>query len=89
MAANTILLTNLSGEAYVSEPYIVLSDGSTFDGVDHDVVVAWLTAEGETQLNESLDFQSVDESNNVYISLSDLIEAYNELHGYNLKTGDD
>ena len=89
MAANTILLTNHNNKPYVSEPHIVLSDGSTFEAVDYDVVVAWLTAEGETQLNESLDFQSVDESNNVYISLSDLIEAYNELHGYNLKTGDD
>jgi|TARA_R100000008_G_C3530839_1_gene139195 hypothetical protein len=88
MAANTILLTNHENKPFESDPYVVLSDGSTFDAVNHDVIVAWLTDEGKVQLEDSLDFQNVEYKNTLYVPLSDLIAAYNELKGYNLKSGD-
>ena len=88
MAANTVLLTNHNGEEYSSNPHVVLSDGSTFDVVNHDCVVAWITQKGQEQLEESFDFQSVEWEDTMYIPISDLIEAYNEVHGYNLKPGD-
>jgi len=88
MAANTVLLTNHKGEEYSSNPYVVLSDGSTFDVVNHDCIVAWITAPGKTELEESYDFQNVEPEDKMYIPISDLIAAYNEVHGYNLKPGD-
>jgi len=88
MAANTVLLTNHKGEEYSSNPHVVLSDGSTFDVVNHDCVVAWITETGKAELEESYDFQNVEPEDTMYIPISDLIAAYNEVHGYNLKSGD-
>tara|TARA_Y100000310_G_C20415979_1_gene684328 strand:- start:199 stop:504 length:306 start_codon:yes stop_codon:yes gene_type:complete len=85
MAANTVLLTNHKGEEFSSNPHVVLSDGSTFDVVNHDCVVAWITETGKAELEESYDFQNVEPGDTMYIPISDLIAAYNEVHGYNLK----
>ena len=85
MAANTVLLTNHKGEEYSSNPHVVLSDGSTFDVVNHDCIVAYLTKTGLDRLEESYDFQSVEPEDVMYFTISELIEALNEVRGYNLK----
>ena len=59
--------------------YFVLSDNSTYDANGFVVV---LTEQGNEELSEALDFKSVSEDEIVSeIPLSDLIEAYNLIHG--------
>lgn len=59
--------------------YFVLSDNSTYDA---NGFLAVLTEQGNEELSEALDFKSVSEDEIVSeISLNDLIEAYNLIHG--------
>jgi len=59
--------------------YLILSDRSTFDS---DGFVALLTERGNDELKESLDFKNVSDSEIITeISMDDLIEAYNKVHG--------
>jgi len=59
--------------------YFVLSDNSTYDA---NGFLAVLTERGNEELSEALDFKSVSEDEIVEeISLNDLIEAYNLIHG--------
>lgn len=59
--------------------YFVLSDNSTYDA---NGFLAVLTQRGNEELSEALDFKSVSEDEIVSeISLNDLIEAYNLIHG--------
>lgn len=66
-------------------PYIVLDDWSTFSGADGCTFV-YLTDDEQDSLEECNDFKSVDEDNaeNIIISIDDLIDAYNQIHGTQL-----
>jgi len=68
---------------YMNGPYLVLSDGSTYDGAE-GCVVAFITDEGEKQLEESYEFKSVESNDMELIPLSDLMDAYNQVHGTDL-----
>ena len=66
-------------------PYIVLDDWSTFSGADGCTFV-YLTDEEQDALEECNDFKSVDEDNaeNIVITIDDLVDAYNQIHGTQL-----
>lgn len=68
---------------YTNGPYVVLSDGSTYDGAD-GCVIAYITDEGEKQLEECYEFKSVELGDMELITLSDLMDAYNKVHGTNI-----
>lgn len=59
--------------------YLVLSDNSTYDA---DGFVAVLTERGEEELEEANDYTGVSPGEIVEeISLNDLLDAYNQIHG--------
>ena len=62
-------------------PYVVLDDGSTYAG---DAQLVWITDKGQQQLEESFDFKSVEGFEAAHLTISDLLEAYNKVHGTNL-----
>tara|TARA_X000001382_G_scaffold9559_1_gene6760 strand:- start:914 stop:1150 length:237 start_codon:yes stop_codon:yes gene_type:complete len=64
-------------------PYIVFDDGSTYAWAE-DTVIAVLTQDGEDHLNDANDFNAVHDDDAVYISMGELIEAYNQVHGTTL-----
>ena len=64
-------------------PYVVLSDWSTFDGTS-DCCVAYVTDEGNEELEACSDFKAVESDQVEYILIDDLLDAYNKLHGTNL-----
>jgi hypothetical protein len=64
-------------------PYIVLGDNSTYDLAD-DAVIAILTQAGQDHLSDAMDFDAVHDDDAIYIKLSDLIAAYNQVHGTTL-----
>jgi hypothetical protein len=64
-------------------PYIVFSDGSTYERAD-DTTIALITQDGEDHLNDAMDFDAVHDDDVVYISMSELLAAYNQVHGTNL-----
>ena len=64
-------------------PYVVFSDGSTYDGVDGCTLV-YVTDNGEAQLLECYDFKAVARTDMEIITLNDLMSAYNQVHGTNL-----
>ncbi len=68
---------------YVEGPYMVLSDGSTFDGVDGCAVV-YVTKEGNEELEACSDFKAVEDDQMEVIMLSDLMDAYEKIHGVTL-----
>lgn len=68
--------------SYCFGPYVVLGDDSTYDLAD-DASIAILTQDGYDHLSEAMDFDAVHDDDAVYINLSDLIEAYNQVHGTN------
>jgi len=70
-------------ELYKNGPYVVLSDGSTYDGAE-GCIVAWLTDEGEEQLEECYEFKGVEFDDVAHVTLADLLDAYNKVHGTNL-----
>lgn len=74
---------NTPGTRFAYGPYIVLSDGSTFERAD-DAGIALITQDGEDHLNDALDFDAVHDDDVVYISMSELLAAYNQVHGTNL-----
>ena len=74
---------NTPGTRFAYGPYIVLSDGSTFERAD-DAAIALITQDGEDHLNDALDFDAVHDDDVVYISMSELLAAYNQVHGTNL-----
>ena len=74
---------NTPGTRFAYGPYIVFSDGSTFERAD-DADIALITQDGEDHLNDALDFDAVHDDDVVYISMSELIAAYNQIHGTNL-----
>ena len=68
---------------YKNGPFVVLSDGSTYDGLN-GCVVAYVTDDGLQQLEECYEFKSVEHDDMELITLEDLVEAYNQVHGTNL-----
>ena len=71
---------NNSDVQYEHGPYIVFDDGSTYAWAE-DAFIAVLTQDGEDHLNDANDFNAVHDDDAVYISMGDLIEAYNQVHG--------
>jgi hypothetical protein len=75
-----------SDTPYIHGPYIVFEDGSTFSTAE-DSCIAVLTQDGEDHLNDANDFKAffdIDDADAIFISLGDLIEAYNQVHGTNI-----
>ena len=70
-------------ELYKNGPYVVLSDGSTYDGVI-GCMVAYITDEGEKQLEECYEFKGVEHDDIAHVTLTDLLDAYNKVHGTDL-----
>ena len=68
---------------YCHGPYIVFSDGSTYERAD-DAAIALITQDGEDHLNDALDFDAVFADDVVFIDLGELLAAYNQVHGTNL-----
>ena len=68
---------------YTHGPYVVFSDGSTYERAE-DAAIALITQDGEDHLNDAMDFEAVFDDDVHFISLGDLIEAYNQVHGTNL-----
>ena len=71
---------NNSDVPYEHGPYIVFDDSSTYAWAE-DTCIAVLTQDGEDHLNDAMDFDAVHDDDAVYISMNDLIEAYNQVHG--------
>jgi hypothetical protein len=65
---------------YKNGPYLVLSDDSTFDGAE-DCYVAYVTDDAEQELEACSDFKAVESGEMQIVHLSDLLDAYNQLHG--------
>jgi hypothetical protein len=68
---------------YVNGPYVVLSDGDTYDGVE-GVTLRYVTDEGLKQLEEAYSYNAVGVYEEETVLLSDLIDAYNKVHGTDL-----
>ena len=68
---------------YKNGPYVVLSDGSTYDGAEGCCVV-YVTDEGQEQLEECYEFKAVEIDDMEFITLADLMKAYNKVHGTDL-----
>jgi|TARA_Y100000034_G_scaffold120493_1_gene163469 hypothetical protein len=68
---------------YVNGPYVVLSDGSTYDGAEGCVIV-YITDDGEKKLEECYEFKGVEFDDMEVITLSDLMDAYEKVHGVKL-----
>jgi hypothetical protein len=70
-------------DPYKNGPYVVLSDGSTYDGLE-GCIVAWLTDEGEEKLEECNDISDANHPDlSAHITVGDLLDAYNKVHGTN------
>jgi hypothetical protein len=69
---------------YTNGPYLVLSDGSTFDAA-HGCVITYVTDAGQEQLEESCDFKFVEEDEIETVTLNDLMSAYEKLHNVKLR----
>jgi hypothetical protein len=74
---------NQQWNGFRNGPYLVLSDASTFDGVD-GCFVAYISDKAQEELEACSDFKAVEEGEAVDIPLEDLIDAYNKVHGTNL-----
>mgnify|MGYP002809177585 CR=1 FL=1 len=68
---------------YSNGPYLVLSDSSTFD-VAEGCYIAYVTDDGERELEACCDFKAVEDDQVEIITLGDLIDAYNKVHGTDL-----
>ena len=68
---------------YKNGPFLVLSDSSTFDGAE-DCYVAYVTDQALDELEACSDFKAVDDDEMEIILLSELLDAYNKVHGTDL-----
>ena len=71
-------------DTYIYGPYLVFSDMSTYDSVLEDCVVAYITPAAQNELEDCNDFKTVEPSEMMMVPLSDLLDAYNQLHGTTL-----
>ena len=69
--------------AYIG-PYLVFSDMSTFCSDVDDAVIAYVTDAGQEELESCNDFKAVEPEEMQAVLLSDLLDAYNKVHGTNL-----
>jgi hypothetical protein len=74
---------NQTESPYTNGPYMVLSDSSTFDGAE-DCYVAYVTDQALVELEACSDFKAVEDDEVEIILLSDLLDAYNKVHGTDL-----
>ena len=65
-------------------PYLVFSDMSTFCSDVDDAVIAYITETGQDELESCNDFKAVEPEEMQAVRLSDLLDAYNKVHGTNL-----
>lgn len=70
-------------EIFVHGAYVVLSDGSTYDGTQ-GAVVCYVTEIGLEQLEVNNDMKFVDEHETISVSIDELMDAYNQVHGTNI-----
>ena len=68
---------------YVNGPYLVLNDHSTYTSAQGGFV-AYLDEAGEKELEETNDFKHLESDNIEIITLDDLMDAYNQVHGTNI-----
>ncbi len=73
----------MSDSPFKNGPYIVLSDSSTFDGVE-GCYVAYVTDAAEKELAACSDFKAVEEGELEFVTLEDLLRTYNKVHGTDL-----
>tara|TARA_B100000214_G_scaffold372675_1_gene351378 strand:+ start:1722 stop:2012 length:291 start_codon:yes stop_codon:yes gene_type:complete len=66
---------------YQDGPYLVLDDGSTYSSNGQ---VVYITRQGSKQLEMFNDFENVDYDEMEVITLDQLLNAYNKVHGTNL-----
>ena len=72
------------GNPYTFGPYVVLSDGDSFDA-DAGCSIVYVTEAGQVRLEGADDgFRHVDHSEKEVIPMRDLIDAYNKVHGTDL-----
>ena len=69
---------------FIYGPYVVLSDQSTYDSALEHCCVAYVSPKGQTNLEECNDFNAVEGDEFVYLTLRDLLDAYNSVHGTSL-----
>jgi len=68
---------------YTNGPYMVLSDSSTFDGLD-GCFIAYITDAGQEELEACSDFNAVEADEFEIITMDELLDAYNKVHGTDL-----
>jgi hypothetical protein len=72
------------GNPYQNGPYIVLSDRSTFCADVENAIVAYVSDGGQEKLEGCGDFKAVGNEEAEYVTLKDLMDAYEKLHGVTL-----
>ena len=65
---------------YRNGPYVVLSDGSTYDSAE-GCILAFVTDKGQKALEECYEFKSVEFDDVGHLEIGDLLDAYNQVHG--------
>mgnify|MGYP001170915578 CR=1 FL=1 len=64
-------------------PYLVFSDHSTYEGAQYGgAMVCMITDKGQSDLEASNDFKSVDDSDIRSVSVIDLIHCWRAVHGH-------
>ena len=71
-------------DTYIYGPYLIFSDMSTFCSDVDDAVVAYINDTAQDNLESCNDFKAVEPGEMRMVSLSDLLDAYNQLHGTDL-----
>ena len=65
---------------FIYGPFAVLDDGSTYSGAE-GVAIYYLTPKGMEQLENSNDMKTVDGDEVGHLTISELLIAYNKIHG--------
>ncbi len=71
-------------DTYTYGPFIVFSDMSTFCSDVDDAVVAYITDTAQNELESCNDFKAVEPGEMRMVPVSDLLDAYNQVHGTDL-----
>ena len=73
----------MENNEFIYGPYTVLDDGSTYSDAD-GAALYWLTPKGMEQLENSNDMKTVDAAEVAHLTMNDLVDAYNQVHGTDL-----
>ena len=73
----------MENNEFIYGPYAVLDDGSTYSDAD-GAALYWLTPKGMEQLEDSNDIKHISFNEVAHITMSDLLDAYNKVHGTDL-----